>query len=251
MNVLQSVVTRHWNDRAASYQFNMNQDFMAERTYARWKRIITGLIGDQKGLTVLDAGCGTGVISHILCTLGSHRITAADISEAMIRQARMNLAQWNGEFDFLCHDVADLPLPDGRFDLIISRYVIWTLPDPGKALAEWHRLLKPGGRLAVIDGNWYRAYYRSGLVRLWMNAVQLYYKKRSGNSSSQKLATRYVRDLPQTHLLRPDWDIGLLNGLGFKNIRAHRGLERTVHGRTVKRLLSPFSGQFLIQAEKP
>src|SRR5206468_6300757 len=52
-------------------------------------------------------------------------------------------------------DAEHLPYPDGSFDLVISRHVLWTLPHPEEALDEWLRVLRPGGRLAIIDGAQY------------------------------------------------------------------------------------------------
>jgi SAM-dependent methyltransferase len=225
-------------------------DFMAPKIYARWRKIITSILAEQDNLTILDAGCGPGVISHILASLGTHQITAADVSEAMICQAKSNLADWSDRVDFLCRDVTELPLPDEHFDLIISRYVIWTVPYPEHTLTEWHRLLKPGGKIAVIDGNWYRAYYRSPLARFWAKSVHNYYRMRNNHNPGQKLATRYAASLPHTHLIRPDWDIGLLTGLGFKQITVQHDLNRRIYGRSVKRLLSPFTNQFVVQAVK-
>ena len=46
-------------------------------------------------------------------------------------------------------------MPNGSFDLVISRHVLWTLPHPEAALDEWLRVLRPGGRLAIIDGAQY------------------------------------------------------------------------------------------------
>jgi ubiquinone/menaquinone biosynthesis C-methylase UbiE len=250
MKNLQPLITQHWNDRATSYQSNINKDFMAPKNYARWQELITSILGTQDNLTILDAGCGPGVLSHILANHGNHRIIAADISESMVRKARGNLADWSDRVDFLCQDITELSLPDEHFDLIISRYVLWTVPYPERALTEWHRLLKPGGKIAIIDGNWYRAYYRSPLARFWTKCVHLYYRRRNDHKSSQKLATNYAASLSHTHLLRPDWDIGLLTGLGFQQITAQHRLNKRIYGRSLKRLLSPFTNQFLIQAVK-
>src|SRR5216684_1950914 len=52
-------------------------------------------------------------------------------------------------------DAEQLPFPPGSFDLVISRHVLWTLPHPEAAVDEWIRVLRPGGRLAIIDGAQY------------------------------------------------------------------------------------------------
>ncbi|PKM75442.1 MAG: class I SAM-dependent methyltransferase, partial [Firmicutes bacterium HGW-Firmicutes-17] len=44
---------------------------------------------------------------------------------------------------------------DNSYDVVINRHLVWTLPHPKKAIAEWVRVLKPGGRLIIIDGDWF------------------------------------------------------------------------------------------------
>src|SRR5262249_45381154 len=52
-------------------------------------------------------------------------------------------------------DAEQLPFPPGSFHLAVSRHVLWTLPHPEAALDEWIRVLRPGGRVVVIDGSQY------------------------------------------------------------------------------------------------
>jgi SAM-dependent methyltransferase len=46
------------------------------------------------------------------------------------------------------------PFPPGSFNLIVERHVLWTLPNPEQALRAWSALLRPGGRLVLIEGDW-------------------------------------------------------------------------------------------------
>lgn len=249
-NEIQTRITHHWNCRAETYQSNIQADFMAAETYSRWKALLGSVLGTAEGLTVLDAGCGTGVLSHIVLNHGKHQVVAADISERMIQLAGENLSPWSDRTRFICRDVTHLPLPDAHFDLIVSRYVLWTLPHPEAALKEWKRLLKPGGSIVVIDGNWYRAYFASGFARTWMRCAHLYYRFRNRKVPGQQLADHYAARLPHTHLLRPDWDIGLMTGLGFHKITVERRIDRIIYDR-IMRLRDPFSMPFMIRAVKP
>ena len=249
-NKILEQIKHHWNRRAETYQSNMRSDFMAPASYAKWRDLFDSVLGTAEGLSVLDAGCGPGVLSHIVLNHGMHRVVAADISEKMIRIARQNLSPWSDRTRFICRDVTNLALPDAHFDLIVSRCVLWTLPHPEQALKEWLRLLKPGGKIVLIDGNWYRAYYASIVARTWMRCVHHYYRLRNRKLSGQRLADHYAALLPHTHLLRPDWDIGLLTGLGFTEISVQRRLDRIIYAGSIKRLLDPFSMPFMIQASK-
>ena len=51
-------------------------------------------------------------------------------------------------------DADELPFENNVFDAVINRHVFWTMSDPEKAAAEWARVLKPGGKLVIIDGDW-------------------------------------------------------------------------------------------------
>ncbi len=247
---LQATVTRHWNDRAPSYVRNHHRLFYHPTISSRWASLVAELVGPAENLNILDAGCGPATVTRTLVELG-HRVTAVDVSGEMLARAREILGPRAKKVGFLQADAARLPLPNDSFDLVVSRYVVWTLPDPARALSEWKRVLKPGGRLGVIDGNWYYHYYRHALARLWLRLVNLGYKFKNGFDRSQKLATHYVRHLPATHVYRPDWDIGLLAGVGFTDIKARRNIEAEIYGLSWQRLHGFFSRPFLIEARKP
>jgi ubiquinone/menaquinone biosynthesis C-methylase UbiE len=70
----------------------------------------------------------------------------------MLAEARRKAAEHDAAVRFEEADAEQLPFPSGRFDFAISRHVLWTLPHPAAAVAEWVRVLRPGGRLVVLDG---------------------------------------------------------------------------------------------------
>ncbi|MFE7835241.1 class I SAM-dependent methyltransferase [Streptomyces sp. NPDC057474] len=100
---------------------------------------------------VLDLGCGTGSLS-LLATEQGHRVTGVDASPAMVTLARGKLA--GRPAVFLVGDAAAPPVGEERFDVILVRHVLWTLPDPGRVLRRWCGLLRPGGRLVLVEGVW-------------------------------------------------------------------------------------------------
>ena len=105
----------------------------------------------RTGPDALDAGCGTGFLSYELATRG-HRVTGVDFAPAMLAEAQRKATEGSVSIRFEQADAEQLPFPPASFDLAISRHVLWTLPHPEAAIDEWIRVLHPGGRLVVIDG---------------------------------------------------------------------------------------------------
>ena len=78
-----------------------------------------------------------------------------DLSPEMLEHAGANAKSRGLEADFRLGDVTDPGMEPSSLDLIVSRCVLWNLPAPAEAYRRWMSLLKPGGRLLVIDGNHY------------------------------------------------------------------------------------------------
>ena len=70
----------------------------------------------------------------------------------MVDLARAKLA--GRDAAFLVGDAAAPPVGEQRFDVVLVRHVLWTLPDPGRVLRHWRGLLRPGGRLVLVEGVW-------------------------------------------------------------------------------------------------
>ncbi|MFD5078218.1 class I SAM-dependent methyltransferase [Streptomyces sp. NPDC058371] len=105
----------------------------------------------ERSSDALDLGCGTGSLS-LLASERGHRVTGVDLSPAMIGLARAKLA--GRDAVFLVGDAAAPPVGEERFDVVLVRHVLWTLPDPGRVLRHWRGLLRPGGRLVLVEGVW-------------------------------------------------------------------------------------------------
>jgi SAM-dependent methyltransferase len=99
---------------------------------------------------VLDVGCGTGSLA-LLAVEAGHRVLGVDLSPRMVERARAKLA---GAATVLAGDAADPPVGDRRFDAVLVRHLVWTLPDPRAAFERWVTLLRPSGRLVLVEGRW-------------------------------------------------------------------------------------------------
>ncbi|HWQ65782.1 MAG TPA: methyltransferase domain-containing protein [Methanospirillum sp.] len=83
-----------------------------------------------------------------------YQVTGVDLSGAMIEVARRKAEESGLSIDMGMADAEYLPYGDESFDVIVNRHLLWTLLSPETALQDWHRVLKKGGRVLIIDGVW-------------------------------------------------------------------------------------------------
>jgi len=150
-DVVKQQVAAHWGRRAAHFDEDFGHSIRTAAERAAWDRILDLALPRRGALDALDAGCDTGFLSFELAGRG-HRVTGIDFAPAMLAEARRKAAERGVSIRFEEGDAEQLPFGPGSFDLIVSRHVLWTLPHPEAAIDEWVRVLRPGGRLAVIDG---------------------------------------------------------------------------------------------------
>ena len=150
-DIVKQQVALHWGKRAASFDADFGHSIRTPEERAAWDRVLALAVGERGSLAVLDIGCGTGFLSLELAVRG-HRVTGIDFAPEMLALAKAKAAESGAAIRFEEADAEQLPFAAGSFDLVITRHVLWTLPHPEAALDEWIRVLRPGGRVAVIDG---------------------------------------------------------------------------------------------------
>ena len=152
MDRIKELVRRHWDWRASDFDKEASHGLLNDTQSRAWHRLV-GRVAGPAILDVLDIGCGTGFLSLLLAELG-HRVTGIDVAGAMLAIARRKAAAQGLHIDFREADAESPELSAGSFDLIIERHVLWTLPHPQAALVSWRDLLRPDGRLILIEGHW-------------------------------------------------------------------------------------------------
>src|SRR6266436_3274489 len=150
-DVVKQQVAAHWGRRAPTFDDGFGHSIRTSAERAAWDRIFALVLDGREALDALDAGSGTGFLSFELAARG-HRVIGVDFSPAMLAEAGRKAAQQNFSVRFEEADAEQLSFPSDSFDLAISRHVLWTLPHPEAAIDEWIRVLRPGGRLVVVDG---------------------------------------------------------------------------------------------------
>ncbi len=119
------------------------------------REAIVQLAHIQPGESVLDVGCGTGTLAITAKRQSdsSVKVYGSDASSEMIEKAREKAVAAGAQVDFQVGLVEAIPFPENTLDVVLSSFMVHHLPGDlkQKAFAEIHRVLKPGGRLLVVD----------------------------------------------------------------------------------------------------
>jgi ubiquinone/menaquinone biosynthesis C-methylase UbiE len=149
---INTAIQHHWDNRAAKFDDDPGHGLHSSGQREAWIEIVDRLAGPTP-ISVLDVGCGTGVLALLFAELG-HSVTGIDLAPGMLNVARQKAEQLHLNVRLRLENAAALQDPDATYDLVIARHVIWVLPDPTLGVQEWLRVLRPGGRLALIEGKW-------------------------------------------------------------------------------------------------
>ncbi len=201
-----------WNLHSASYD-RAGGMIQNARERDAWVSHIKRHLPEGK-LKVLDVGCGTGEISLLMAGLG-YDVTGIDISKKMMEKAAAKALDAGLSIDFMSGDAERTGFDTGSFDVVICRFLLWTLPNPGRALDEWHRILKDGGMVLIIDGKWHDDNFGYKIVRLASNlSIRLIDGKKIEKSYSDELK----RALKNMNGVPPDAARGYMEQPGFTEI---------------------------------
>jgi ubiquinone/menaquinone biosynthesis C-methylase UbiE len=193
----QEEIITYWNGRSSEYDSRPHHGLRSHREKEVWLETLLSLLPPTPS-DILDVGTGTGFLALLLAELG-HRVVGIDLAPDMLEIAQ---SKCTGEISprFEMGDAAAPSFPDGSFDVITSRHLLWTLLDPVRAFCNWHRLLRPGGRVIAIDS---------------LNP-----------SPRQPQLTTYseevIKALPLRHTGKPDPALELFRAAAFADVRAER-----------------------------
>jgi demethylmenaquinone methyltransferase/2-methoxy-6-polyprenyl-1,4-benzoquinol methylase len=141
---------------------------------AHWRRV-TARAAEPAGAAVLDVAAGPGNVAQALIAHGARRVVALDLSYNMLAEgARRGLP----DIDFVNADAQRLPFPDASFDAVTISFGLRNVPDAPAALAEFARVLRPGGRCVVAEfaaPTWrpFRTLYTEYLMRALPEVARL------------------------------------------------------------------------------
>ena len=149
-DVVKQQVAAHWDRRAPTFDDDFGHSIRTPAERKAWDRILDLVLRERTPGDALDVGCGTGFLSFELAARG-YRVTGIDFAPSMLAEARRKAAERAVAIRFEHGDAEQLTFPSQSFDLVITRHVLWTLPHPDLAIDEWIRVLRPGGRLVIVD----------------------------------------------------------------------------------------------------
>ncbi|MDY0224749.1 MAG: methyltransferase domain-containing protein [Candidatus Methanomethylophilaceae archaeon] len=223
-------IRNFWDQDSRSYDMFVEKGFSIKKERRSWQALFTESFGDKK-MNILDTGCGPGIVSMQLADLG-HDMTSVDFSEKMLEAAKKNAEQNNLKINFQYADAECLPFKNDSFDGVVSDYMLWTVPDPQLVMKEWFRVLRPGGTVAYVDGNWTsdpkRTPFNCTISKL---GVFLDSPKKYLMNKKNKHTNTNMNDLWSAKAMRPSDDIKMMENAGFTNITViHNIQDRVLHG---------------------
>lgn len=141
-----------FNAIAKSYDLNNRVHSVGQDQ--RWRKAAVKMAQLRPGDRVLDCACGTGDLSFAFVDAGA-AVAGLDFTAGMLEVAREKAGAakkdaWK-KVVFIQGDAMALPFPDASFDVVSIAFGIRNVSDPAKAFGEFHRVLKPGGRLVVLE----------------------------------------------------------------------------------------------------
>jgi len=143
----------YWDDYADAYDAEPDHGLGDPATREAWRLLLERWLPAQPS-DVADLACGTGSLTALVAGLG-HRVMGVDLAGNMVDRARAKTAEFGERATIRQGDVSVPPIEPRSVDVILARHILWTLPDPGVALATWCSLLRPGGRFLLVEGRWW------------------------------------------------------------------------------------------------
>ncbi len=144
-NVFHSVANR----------YDLMNDLMSLGIHRLWKRYAIELASVREGQTILDLAAGTGDLAKLMAPkVGkSGKIILSDINDSMLMvgRDRMTDSGFIGNIEYVQANAEDLPFKDKQFDCVTLAFGLRNVTDKDAALRSIYRVLKPGGRLLVLE----------------------------------------------------------------------------------------------------
>ncbi|HYE40092.1 MAG TPA: class I SAM-dependent methyltransferase [Ramlibacter sp.] len=207
----EAFLRKTFDDTAVDY--DLLEKILGLGTGSWYRRQALQRAGLQRGMQVVDVGMGTGLVSReILKITGEpHRLVGVDPSAGMMKQA--HFAQ---PVDCRIGRAEDIPVPTASADFLVMGYALRHIADFGAAAAEFRRVLKPGGRLLVLEITRAQARWSNLLLKAYMRGAVPLLARLVSRSSATPMLWRYYWDtieacVPPAQVLQTLSNAGLVD----------------------------------------
>jgi demethylmenaquinone methyltransferase/2-methoxy-6-polyprenyl-1,4-benzoquinol methylase len=196
-------------------RYDLMNTIMTGGRHHSWRRATARTLV-RAGDSVLDVGCGTGDLAFACANQGAASVLGIDFAKPMLALARRKAQiRRTSEIYFAAADATKLPFPDASIDVWCAAFVIRNIPDLDSTLAEARRVLRPGGRLGILEipklkRGWLRPFARFH----FQHVVPLLGRAVSGHRS----AYRYL-PVSVDHFLTVDELSARLQSAGFDDVK--------------------------------
>ncbi len=178
-------------------RYDVTNDVLSLGQDRLWRRAVVKALDARAGEVVLDIAAGTGTSSEPFADAGVH-VVPADFSLGMLRVGRSR----RDDLAFTAADAMRLPFADDSFDAVTMSFGLRNVADPALALAEFHRVTRPGGRLVVCEFSAptnpaFRTVYQQYLMR----SLPAVARRVSSNPDSYVYLAESIQAWPDQHAL--------------------------------------------------
>lgn len=149
---MENSVRDFWDSQASTFDEEPDHGLRDHDTREAWRAMLMPLLPPAPA-QVVDLGCGTGSLSVLLAAAG-YDVRGVDLSDRMVEAAAAKAAAAGATAEFAQGDASFPPFDAGSCDVVLARHVVWALPDPDAAMQRWVDLLRPEGRLILVEGSW-------------------------------------------------------------------------------------------------
>ncbi|MFT4917784.1 MAG: demethylmenaquinone methyltransferase/2-methoxy-6-polyprenyl-1,4-benzoquinol methylase [Zhongshania aliphaticivorans] len=202
-------------------KYDIMNDLMSGGVHRLWKRFTIELSGVRPGNKVLDIAGGTGDLAAKFSRLvgSSGKVVLADINDSMLTVGREKLTNKGivGNIEYVQANAECLPFPDNYFDCITIAFGLRNVTDKDAALRSMNRVLKPGGRLLVLE---FSKPVNPVIAKLYDRYSFDVLPKMGQLVTNDADSYRYLAESIRMH---PDQDTlkGMMNDAGFVDVRYH------------------------------
>lgn len=148
--------TAYWDEMASTYDEGPDHGLRDPVMRQAWRSLLHAQLPPAPA-EVVDLGCGTGTLSVLLAEDG-YVVRGIDSAANMVAMAQRKVVDTGlppRRATFARGDAAHPPCAPASCDVVLVRHVLWAMPDPAEAVSRWASLVRPGGRMVLIEGTWH------------------------------------------------------------------------------------------------